>query len=118
MRTGCALGALVALAACADPGADPGADPEAAAAAELDRVAGAMAMPVADEAPLSDRDLVIKVIEEAGCVVIADNAEAVFAASGLPEADFRRIGAELVADGLADVSRVGIYRLETPACAI
>ena len=109
MRTILVTGCLVLLAACAEP--TMGAQPSAVS----DRVSGATTQPATQ---MSDRDRVIAGIEAAGCVVIADNADAVFASVGLSEPEYRRIGAELVADGLADVSQIGVYRLQTPACAI
>lgn len=109
MRKLAALCGLAALAACDAPVNDS-VDP-------LDQISQTMAMPVSTE-EMSDRDRVIAGIEAAGCVIVPDNADEVFNSIGLPEADYRRIGAELVADGLADVSTVGVYRLETAPCAI
>jgi len=97
------------LAACEEP--TMGAQPIAVS----DGVLGATTQTAG---VMSSRDRVIAGIEAASCVVIADNADAVFASVGLAESEYRRIGAELVAEGLADVSQIGVYRLQTPACAI
>jgi len=112
MRVALVFVAMAVLAAC-----DASETGVAPAVAQQGGPGGAL--PEFDRpAVLTDRDRVIMAIEASGCVVIADNADEGFARSGVSEAEFRRIGAELVADGLADVSRVGVYRLETPYCAI
>ena len=58
----------------------------------------------------------VAVIEEAGCVLDASNVNEVLDGLGLSDEEFRVIGEELVAEGLADVSEMGVFRLTSPNC--
>lgn len=62
------------------------------------------------------RERTVAAIEAAGCVVDGSNVNDVLDGLGLSDAEFRVIGEGLVADGLADVSQVGIFRLTPPGC--
>lgn len=62
------------------------------------------------------REHTVAAIEGAGCIVDSSNVNEVLDGLGLSDAEFRAIGEGLVADGLADVSQVGVFRLTTPAC--
>ncbi|MFD2858309.1 hypothetical protein ACFSZS_31060 [Seohaeicola zhoushanensis] len=61
------------------------------------------------------RERTVTAIEAAGCTVDGSNVNDVLDGLGLSGADFRLIGEGLVADGLADVSQMGVFRLTTPA---
>lgn len=58
----------------------------------------------------------VAAIEEAGCVLDASNMNKVLDGLGLSDEEFRGIGEELVAEGLADVSKMGVFRLTSPNC--
>lgn len=62
------------------------------------------------------KDRTVAVIEEAGCVVDTSNVNEVLDGLGLSEEEFRVIGEELVAEGVADVSEIGVFRLTSPNC--
>lgn len=62
------------------------------------------------------RERAVAAIEAAGCVVDSSNVNDVLSGLGLSDAEFRAVGEELVAEGLADVSRRGVFRLTTPNC--
>lgn len=64
------------------------------------------------------RERTVAAIEAAGCVVDGSNVNDVLDGLGLSDAEFRAIGEGLVADGLADVSQMGVFRLTTPGCTI
>lgn len=64
----------------------------------------------------SPKERTVAAIEAAGCTVDDTNIDAVLDGLGLSDEAFRVIGEELVAEGLADVSQMGVFRLTTPAC--
>lgn len=62
------------------------------------------------------RERTVAAIEAAGCVVDGSNVNEVLDGLALSDEEFRTIGEELVAEGLADVSQMGVFRLTTPNC--
>ncbi|WP_099828003.1 hypothetical protein [Oceaniglobus indicus] len=62
------------------------------------------------------RDRTVAAIEAAGCVVDGTNVNDVLDGLALSDDEFRVIGEGLVAEGLADVSQMGVFRLTTPGC--
>ncbi|MGX0978526.1 ribosomal protein L12E/L44/L45/RPP1/RPP2 [Roseovarius sp. MBR-51] len=64
----------------------------------------------------TQKERTVAAIEAAGCTIDDTNINAVLNGLGLSDEAFRVIGEELVAEGLADVSQIGIFRLTTPAC--
>lgn len=62
------------------------------------------------------KERTVSAIETAGCTVDDTNINEVLDGLGLSDEAFRVIGEELVAEGLADVSQMGVFRLTTPAC--
>ncbi|PVA05581.1 hypothetical protein [Thalassorhabdomicrobium marinisediminis] len=62
------------------------------------------------------KERTVAAIEAAGCKVDDTNIDTVLDGLGLSDEDFRIIGEELVAEGLADVSQMGMFLLTTPAC--
>jgi hypothetical protein len=62
------------------------------------------------------RERTVAAIEAAGCTVDGSNVNEVLDGLGLSDEEFRVIGAELVAERLADVSQMGVFRLTTPGC--
>ena len=62
------------------------------------------------------RERTVAAIEAAGCVVDSSNVNNALNGLGLSDAEFRALGEDLVAEGLADVSQVGVFRLTTPNC--
>jgi hypothetical protein len=59
----------------------------------------------------------VAVIEEAGCVLDRSNINEILDGLALSDEEFRAIGEELIADGLAEVSEMGAFKLTTPFCA-
>ena len=55
-------------------------------------------------------------IEEAGCIVTADNGDAVPAASGLSDDEVMAVIAGMYADGLVDLQPDGTMKLTNAAC--
>lgn len=55
-------------------------------------------------------------IQDAGCVVTADNGDAVLAASGLSEDDTMAVIAALYEDGLVALQADGTMKLTNEAC--
>lgn len=78
-------------------------------------LAACMFAPLAAHAE-TPKDRTVAVIEEAGCVLDASNVNEVLDGLGLSDEEFRVIGEELVAEGLADVSEIGVFRLTSPNC--
>ena len=78
-------------------------------------LAACMFAPLAAHAE-TPKDRTVAVIEEAGCVLDASNVNEVLDGLGLSDEEFRAIGEELVAEGLADVSEMGVFRLTSPNC--
>ncbi|MBW4976245.1 hypothetical protein KZZ08_21720 [Roseovarius mucosus] len=64
----------------------------------------------------TQKERTVAAIEAAGCTIDDTNINAVLNGLGLSDEAFRVIGEELVAEGLADVSQIGVFRLTTPAC--
>lgn len=62
------------------------------------------------------RERTVAAIEAAGCVVDGSNVNEVLDGLALSDEEFRAIGEALVAEGLADVSQMGVFRLTTPNC--
>ncbi|WP_333712746.1 hypothetical protein [Yoonia sp.] len=62
------------------------------------------------------KERTVAAIEAAGCSIDDTNVNEVLDGLGLSDAAFRAIGQELVAEGRADVSQTGTFRLTTPAC--
>lgn len=62
------------------------------------------------------KERTVAAIEAAGCTVEGSNVNEVLDGLGLSEEEFRMIGEELVGEGLADVSQMGVFRLTTPGC--
>jgi hypothetical protein len=67
-------------------------------------------------APATPRDRVIAAIEANGCQLDPSNANAVLDATGMGNTQLADIGAQLVSEGLADVSTVGVFELKTDNC--
>ena len=78
-------------------------------------LAACMFVPLAAHAK-TPKDRTVAAIEEAGCVLDASNVNEVLDGLGLGEEEFRVIGEELVAEGVADVSEMGVFRLTSPNC--
>lgn len=78
-------------------------------------LAACMFAPLAAHAE-TPKDRTVAVIEEAGCVLDASNVNEVLDGLGLSDEEFRAIGEELIADGLAEVSEMGAFQLTTPFC--
>lgn len=74
-----------------------------------------MFAPIAAHAE-TPKDRTVAAIEEAGCVLEASNMNEVLDGLGLRDDEFRAIGEELVAEGSADVSEMGVFRLTSPNC--
>ena len=74
-----------------------------------------MFVPIAAHAE-TPKDRTVAAIEEAGCVLEASNMNEVLDGLGLSDDEFRAIGEELVAEGSADVSEMGVFRLTSPNC--
>lgn len=66
----------------------------------------------------TQKERTVAAIEAAGCTIDEANINEVLDNLGLSDEAFRVIGEELVADGLADVSQMGVFRLTTPACTV
>lgn len=64
------------------------------------------------------KERTVAAIEQAGCVVDGSNVNEVLDGLALSDDEFRVIGEELVAEGLADVSQMGVFRLTTPNCTM
>lgn len=62
------------------------------------------------------RERTVAAIEAAGCTVDGSNVNEILDGLALSEEEFRAIGEELVAEGLADVSQMGVFRLTTAGC--
>ncbi len=75
----------------------------------------ALTVPAAGQEP-GDKERTIAAIEAAGCQLDPSNTEAVVGKLGLSREAFRAIGRELVAEGKADVSTFGVFKLTTEAC--
>ncbi len=56
-------------------------------------------------------------VEEAGCVVTADNGDAVLAASGLNEEQTMAVIAQMYADGLVALTETGDMKLTNEVCS-
>lgn len=69
------------------------------------------------DAVSSDKDRVIAAITVAGCTMDPSNANAISQKLGLSDEKMRQIGKELVAEGRADVSTFGIFKLTTGNCS-
>lgn len=65
----------------------------------------------------SAKDRVIAAIEAAGCELDGSNIDEVLNPLNISDEDFRKIGQELVAENLADVSEFGVFKLTTPNCS-
>ncbi|KQI73015.1 hypothetical protein AN191_03700 [Loktanella sp. 5RATIMAR09] len=64
------------------------------------------------------KERTVAAIEAAGCTIDDANINEVLDNLGLSDEAFRVIGEELVAEGVADVSQMGVFRLTTPACTV
>jgi hypothetical protein len=69
-----------------------------------------------DVADPADMAAMTKAIEDAGCVVTAENGDAVLAASGLSHEQTLVVIAALYADGLVGLEADGSMSLNTEAC--
>ena len=69
-----------------------------------------------DVADPADMAAMTKAIEDAGCVVTAENGDAVLAASGLSDEQTLVVIAALYADGLVWLEADGSMSLNTEAC--
>ncbi len=56
-------------------------------------------------------------VEEAGCIVSADNGDAVLAASGLNEEQTMAVIAQMYADGLVTLTETGDMKLTNEVCS-
>ena len=62
------------------------------------------------------RERTVAAIEAAGCVVDGANVNDVLDGLGLSDAEFRAIGEALMAEGRAELSDTGAFRLTTAGC--
>lgn len=57
-----------------------------------------------------------KAVEEAGCLVTAENGDAVLAATGLNEEQTMAVVAQMYADGLVELQAGGAMKLTNETC--